>query len=109
MPERYAIFSILLYRYKSETNNVYINVVDYEKECQMLSQRLCILNGTKDLEYFDHKLFRGYLELIKDSGYVHLKDDKIQISDSLEDVAKRSMKLLSNDVLQSIKRVNISI
>ena len=99
--KRYALFAGLLFRYH---NKAKITLAEFKKECELLSQRLCILSGIKDPEFFDKTLFMGFVDLLKEYGYISINAQDISIDASLKELAEKSMELLSVDVKQSILR-----
>jgi glycerol-3-phosphate O-acyltransferase len=104
--ERYAISTALLAK---NSRSGQVNRKEFESQCQLMAQRISILNGHNEPEYFDKTLFRTYIDLLKNLGYV-LEDEKGQLTvdAQLNDVAKNSLGLLSVDIRQSIERIALS-
>jgi glycerol-3-phosphate O-acyltransferase len=103
--ERYAISTVLLSKY---VGLGYIVRTDFESQCQLMAQRISILNGSKDLDVFDKRVFRTYIDILKDIDYVE-QDEKfrLQVNPSIKLVADAAMSLLSVDIRQSISRIEI--
>jgi glycerol-3-phosphate O-acyltransferase len=66
--ERYAISTALLARHAGTT----IDKKDFETQCQLMAQRISILNGIHDPEFFDKNLFRTHLDQLAAQGYTHV-------------------------------------
>ena len=100
--ERYSISTVLLSNYVGKG---FIDRSDFEFECQQMAQRLSILNGSKDPEFFDPKLFKVYLDMLKKFDYIEQNDDlQMRVNESIRVVSKKTLNLLSTDVRQSITR-----
>ena len=79
---------------------------EFEMQCLKMAQRISILNGNKDPEFFDKGLFRQFVNLLSNLGYVSIsEDDKIVVREEVGSISQYSMGLLSNDIRQSISRM----
>ena len=78
---------------------------DFEKKCQLLAQRISILSGVNDPEFYDKSLFHGFIDMLKREGYLHEEAGKLVVDESMRELATRTSVLLSADISQSIRRV----
>jgi len=78
---------------------------DFEKKCQLLAQRISILSGVNDPEFYDRSLFHGFIDMLKREGYLYEESGKLIVNDSMKQLAQRTSVLLSADISQSIRRV----
>lgn len=102
--ERYAISNALLARQEAG-----IERKAFEAQCTLMAQRIAILNGVKEPEFFDKNLFKNYLDRLVDLGYVTSgADGRLQNSPGLAALADYSLGLLSGDIRQSIQRIGVS-
>lgn len=101
--ERYAVSMALLARH---ADGVPFARAEFEKQCQLMAQRISILNGINEPEYFDKNLFKSYIEMLKvqeiaqDAG-----EGRLVISREIKELAEHAINLLSVDIRQSIRRM----
>ena len=72
----------------------------------MMPQRISILNGMNEPEFFDKNLFKNYIELLKLQGIAEdVGEGKLKISSEIRALADSAINLLSSDIRQSIRRM----
>jgi len=97
--ERYAMTLMLL------SHNLETGVVErhrFERQCQLMAERMAILTGRNSPEFFDSRLFRNHLQTLVRVGLLHQQGGKLHIDERLGDVAERALQLLGPDLRQSI-------
>ncbi len=97
--EKFAIFSVLLSRYSKVG---YVQATDFEEECQLMFQRLSILNRIDHSNAFDKSTLRKYLSVLKEKGHIKHEKGSILVHDSMNDFVAKSLNLLSFDIKQNI-------
>jgi glycerol-3-phosphate O-acyltransferase len=103
--ERYAISTVLLSQY---IDKGYVDRAEFERQCQLMAQRIAILNGTHDPEFIDKGVFRNYIDLLKRLDYVDQDaSEQLRVKPSVEKIASRCLSLLSVDIRQSIARITL--
>ena len=71
-----------------------------------MAQRISILNGINEPEFFDKNLFKNFLDQLKSLGLASEREGGFMAIDlRLRAVAEHSMNLLSGDIRQSIQRL----
>jgi glycerol-3-phosphate O-acyltransferase len=106
--ERYAVSTALLGRYAQTARGPLVRK-DFETQCQLMAQRISILNGMNEPEFFDKNLFKNYIDLLKDLGLASEDEAGGLIIDArVGAVAAGATKLLSGDIRQSIARFSSS-
>jgi glycerol-3-phosphate O-acyltransferase len=104
--ERYSISTTLLSDFIGKEP---IKRPEFETQCQRLAQRISILNGVNDPEFYDKVLFHNYVTLLKDMGFVSFgPEETLVIDPRIKTLAERSTALLSPDIRQSIQRLTNS-
>jgi glycerol-3-phosphate O-acyltransferase len=101
--ERYAVSTALMARHSDGSP---FERAEFEKQCQLMAQRISILNGMNEPEFFDKNLFKNYIELLKLQGIAEdAGDGKLKISSEIRALADSAINLLSSDIRQSIRRM----
>ncbi len=101
--ERYAVSTALLARH---ADGAPFERAEFEKQCQLMAQRISILNGINEPEFFDKNLFKNYIELLKIQGIAEdAGDGKLKVSSEIKALADSAINLLSSDIRQSIRRM----
>jgi glycerol-3-phosphate O-acyltransferase len=101
--ERYAVSTALLARHADGAS---FERAEFEKQCQLMAQRISILNGINEPEFFDKNLFKNYIELLKIQGIAEdAGDGKLKVSSEIKALADSAINLLSSDIRQSIRRM----
>lgn len=101
--ERYTITAALLARH---TKSGYVNSDEFQMQCQKMAQRLAILNGINNPEFFENSFVSKHVNLLKSKGLVVLLEDgSLKIDPKVSSLAENSMKLLSYDARMSIDRI----
>ncbi|MEZ4741482.1 MAG: glycerol-3-phosphate 1-O-acyltransferase PlsB [Bdellovibrionota bacterium] len=100
--ERYAVTGALLTRVENSRG---IKREEFEQKSQLMSQRIAILNGTNDPEFFDKSLYKVHFEQLCQLGHLKLEEDgKYHVQEISRMNAKKSLSLLSADISHSIIR-----
>jgi len=103
--ERYAVSSALLARHLGEGA---IDRKEYESQCQLMAQRISILNGMNEPDAFDKSLFKNFLSLLEERGYLRLASEgRFEVDQRIRDIALGAVNLLSSDIRQSIQRITV--
>lgn len=103
--ERYAISTALLAKHGLRGP---INRQEFEAQCQLMAQRISILNGVNEPEFFDKNLFHSYIDQLEAQGFAERQGDgQLKIDPKVKDVADNSLNLLSGDLRQSIQRLSL--
>lgn len=103
--ERYAISTALLARHGAGSH---IDRKEFETQCQLMAQRISILNGVNEPEFFDKNLFKNYINLLSEHGFVVEEEGgRMAVAAKTLDLAHTSVNLLSGDIRQSIQRISI--
>jgi len=100
--ERYCLTTLLLVK-QLDTGS--IDRKEFETQCQVMAERLAIISGRNAPEFFDASLFRNYLNtLVRQELLTPDSADKnrLQLDPKLKTIANRSMRLLGQDVQQSL-------
>lgn len=101
--ERYAISTALLAQHGDGQP---FDRKAFETRCHLMAQRISILNGINEPEFFDKNLFKNFLDQLKALGLAsEMADGRMAVDPKLRDVAEHSMSLLSGDIRQSIQRL----
>lgn len=97
--ERYAMTVMLL------SHNLESEVVErrrFERQCQLMAERMAILTGRNSPEFFDSRLFRNHLQTLVRVELLHQQGSRLHIDARLGDVAEHALQLLGPDLRQSI-------
>ncbi|MDA3919607.1 MAG: glycerol-3-phosphate 1-O-acyltransferase PlsB [Salinisphaera sp.] len=97
--ERYAMTAMLL------THNLEAGVVErgrFERQCQLMAERMALISGRNSPEFFDSRLFRNHLRTLVDIGLLHQEGNKLHIDPALRHLAEHALRLLGSDIRQSI-------
>ena len=103
--ERYCLSSVLL----AETPEGRIGRDAFERRCQLLAGRLALLNGRRAPEFFDRRLFAGFLDTLKSRGMVTETgtgdEAMLEIAPELKQRADRFMAFMDVDIQQRVRRL----
>lgn len=97
--ERYAMTAMLL------THNLDQGVVErarFERQCQLMAERMALITGRNSPEFFDARLFRNHLRTLVDVGLLSRQGNKLHIDPSLRHLAEHALRLLGSDIRQSL-------
>ena len=105
--ERYALNALLLQARMSEGH---IHRLAFEKESQLMAERLAIVSGRDAPEFFDKALFRGFVDTLKQKGWLipvaaddlEKGDERLAIDMRVGQLADRSLGMLGTDIGQAI-------
>lgn len=101
--ERYAISTALLARH---ADGIPFERAEFEKQCQLMAQRISILNGINEPEFFDKNLFKNYIELLKVQGIAKdSENNRLIVTGEIKELADSAINLLSSDIRQGIRRM----
>lgn len=99
--ERYAVIFALLS--KIEDN---FEKQEFENNCRLMTQRIAVLSGNQDPEFFDKNLFRGQFKILSKFGLVEsVGDGQYRANEMIKNVSDVSISLLGNDIRKSITRI----
>lgn len=100
--ERYAIATALLTKHND--GKPFARTV-FEASCQSMSQRVSILSGLSEPEFFEKSLFKDYIDLLKELDFAREDHDGTMVlCREIGALAEVAANLLSADVRQSIAR-----
>ncbi len=100
--QRYYIATIILGRRGSGT----LDQSQLEKLCELCAERLSITHGLRSPDFFERKLFRGFIQTLKQRGL--LRDDpsgRLRFEADLELVDRQASILLEEPIRHSINRI----
>ncbi len=105
--ERYALNALLLQgRYEVG----YIDRLEFEQESRLMAERLAIISGRDAPEFFDKALFRGFVDTLKEKGWVvpiagvalEKGDERLKIDARVGPLVDRALGMLGTDIGQAI-------
>ena len=97
--ERYGMTTVLL------ANNLDTGQVDrsaFERQCQLMAERMAIVTGRNSPEFFDLRLFHNHLQTLTRIGLLKSHGDQLEIEPHLQALAEDALQLLGPDIRQSI-------
>ncbi|MGJ8668051.1 MAG: glycerol-3-phosphate 1-O-acyltransferase PlsB [Oceanococcus sp.] len=105
--ERYALNALLL---QGRYGVGYIDRLEFEQESRLMAERLAIISGRDAPEFFDKALFRGFVDTLKEKGWVvpvpgvELEDgdERLSIDASVGPLVDRALGMLGTDIGQAI-------
>jgi len=97
--ERYAMTAMLLSR-NLDTGTV--KRARFERQCQLMAERMALLTGRNSPEFFDSRLFRNHLQTLARVGLLHKEGGELRIDPALSHLAEHALRLLGPDIRQSI-------
>ena len=97
--ERYAM-TVMLLSHNLEEGHVERG--RFERQCQLMAERMAILTGRNSPEFFDSRLFRNHLQTLVRVGLLHPQGSQLAIDPALRDVAEHALQLLGADLRQSL-------
>ena len=97
--ERYAM-TVMLLSHNRESGHVERG--RFERQCQLMAERMAILTGRNSPEFFDSRLFRNHLQTLVRVGLLHPRGSQLEIDPALRDVAEHALQLLGADLRQSL-------
>lgn len=105
--ERYSISAVLMCQQFQKSQSIPRET--FEAACQQLAQRMSILSGVNDTEYYDRSLYKNYVDMLKTMGYVEIDADGILTAHArVCELSAKLTKLLSSDIQQSIARTSVT-
>lgn len=98
--ERYCMTAVML---SAEAGTAPIGRKQFEEDCRSLAERIAVLTGRMAPEFFDHTLFRGYVDTLIRLGMIHeMADEHILVGEGIHPLARSALELLSPDIQQTI-------
>ncbi|MEO1594678.1 MAG: glycerol-3-phosphate 1-O-acyltransferase PlsB [Pseudomonadota bacterium] len=77
-----------------------------EELCQLCAERLSIIYGLRSPDFFDRKLFRGFLGTLREQGTIHVNEDgKLEFELSFEAIERDARLVLGEPLRHSILTV----
>ncbi len=105
--ERYSISAVLMCQQFQKSQPIQREV--FEAACQQLAQRMSILGGVNDTEYYDRSLYKSYVDMLRTMGYVEINEDGMLTARArVCELSAKLTKLLSSDIQQSIARTAVT-
>ncbi|MFK7886028.1 MAG: glycerol-3-phosphate 1-O-acyltransferase PlsB [Gammaproteobacteria bacterium] len=82
---------------------------ELERECQLVAERMSMLHELSAPEFFDRRLFAGFIEHLKSIDFVALDDERrIVFDDRIQAVEQDARMVLSDQIRHSILQVTHS-
>ncbi len=79
---------------------------ELERECQLVAERMSMLHELDAPEFFDKRLFSGFIERLKQSGIVSIDGQNcLAFDDRISDVERDARMVLSDRIRHSILQV----
>jgi len=79
-----------------------------EDRCHLMAQRMSLLYGLNSPEFFDKRLFRDFLDLLRTRGVIALDDAlRLVYGEPLLGVAADAQLVLSDEIRNSILQVTL--
>ena len=101
--ERYYITIALLARSGSGT----LEAVELERLSHTTAERLSLIYGFSSPEFFDPKLFKNLVSVLREQNIVWKNDDgKLAFDEGLENIIQEAKLILSKDIRHSILEVS---
>ena len=97
--ERYAMTAMLLSR---NLDAGFVERGRFERQCQLMAERMALLTGRNNPEFFDLRLFRNHLRTLVQVGLLHQEGNRLHIDATLRHLATHALRLLGPDIRQSI-------
>lgn len=97
--ERYAMTTTLLSR---SLDSGPVKRARFERQCQLMAERMALLTGRNSPEFFDSRLFRNHLETLTRVGMLRRTGGELHIDPALSHLAEHALRLLGPDIRQSI-------
>ncbi|MBI2601987.1 MAG: glycerol-3-phosphate 1-O-acyltransferase PlsB [Deltaproteobacteria bacterium] len=83
--QRYRLYALLLSQYKQ---GLTVEHDEFSKTCRLASQRVSILNGDAEIEYFDKTEFDHFIESMHNLGYIATADNVITVKEELQELTE---------------------
>lgn len=106
--ERLCMTTFLL---ADQGSNVPVPRKEFEKQCQIMAERITMLSGVNSPEFFDPGLFRNYIDTLQELKLIEVEkteeDGEVLKLDArrLRLIAEQSVELVDLDVLQAIQQL----
>ncbi len=105
--DRHAISLALLAKL---TDDEIFEREEFERRCQLMSQRIAILNGTNDPDFSDSGLFHTSFDQLRRLNFVsRVEGEKFRVNAESRAQAIHAIGLLSQDLRQSIFRAPVPL
>jgi glycerol-3-phosphate O-acyltransferase len=102
--ERYCMTTLLLAEERKSQQA--LGRESFEKDCQLLAERMAVLTGRDAPEFFDKSLFRGHLNTLIEIGLVIETDARtLSVDARIARIAERSLELLSDEARQTLMQL----
>lgn len=97
--ERYGMTAVLL---ANSLDSGHIERGAFERQCQLMAERMAILTGRNSPEFFDLRLFRNHLQTLKRDGLLTGNGGSLRIDPRMRALAEHALQLLGPDIRQTI-------
>jgi glycerol-3-phosphate O-acyltransferase len=79
---------------------------EFEQQCQLLAQRISILSGVNDPEYYDRSLFKNFVDMLISMSIVKIghEPDQLECPAGSHEFIGHAAIILSNDIRESLAR-----
>ena len=79
---------------------------ELENECQLVAERISMLHELDAPEFFDRRLFTGFIEGLKKSGVVTVRADRcLEFDERILAAERDARQVLSDSIRHSILQV----
>jgi len=100
--ERYYLVLAVMLKHGSGT----LPQRELERECQLVAERMSMLHELSAPEFFDRRLFAGFIEHLKSIDFVELDAERrIVFDDRIQAVEQDARVVLSDQIRHSILQV----
>jgi len=81
---------------------------ELEATSVVIAQRLSILHGINSPEFFDKRLFKGFIDQLISNEVIHCSDSTIQFDRSLYDTVALAERVMSSEIAHNLNLATVS-
>ncbi|NVK11565.1 MAG: glycerol-3-phosphate 1-O-acyltransferase PlsB [Gammaproteobacteria bacterium] len=81
---------------------------ELEAMSAVIAQRLSMLHGINSPEFFDKRLFKGFIEQLLDQDVIHCSDGRIQYEERLLDTVVLAERVMSAEIAHNLNLATIN-
>ena len=74
----------------------------FERQCQLMAERMAIVSGRNSPEFFDLRLFHNHLKTLTRVGLLQSEGEELEVDPALQELAEDALQLLGPDIRQTI-------
>ncbi len=78
-----------------------------ESQSVEFAERLSLINGLHSPEYFDKRLFKGFIAALIENSVIQCKDDTISYDDALNEIQVLAEKVMNNEIVHNLLLANV--